>query len=216
MFISSRVLETPQGEQQRRTTPRRSAKANSLKTAGGGVLRPSLGEERPKRSGHAALENKNSDTSNNMSCATWAKRWPMQEVRHDAMRGASRAAPILKQKVRTSCGSARRGDVVGLLHDLLGLLYGCDVDELPIQRHRAEAISLRLLHGLQDAPGLGPAAQLVAAMSSDFFTICSACFMDAMSMSFPSKDTAPRPSRCACSMASRMRLALVTSGSEGL
>src|ERR1700680_3326878 len=46
----------------------------------------------------------------------------------------------------------------------------------------------------------------------------SACAMRmlAMSMSLPSKDTAPRPSFAACAMASMIRLALVTSASDGV
>ena len=46
-----------------------------------------------------------------------------------------------------------------------------------------------------------------AAISSAFVTITSACLIEAMSMSRPSSDTAPLPSFCAWSMASRMRLA---------
>src|SRR5881396_3824689 len=53
-------------------------------------------------------------------------------------------------------------------------------------------------------------------MAAALLSSASAWRMEAMSISRPSRDTAPLPSLAACFMAATMRLALVTSASDGV
>merc|ERR1719401_1430140 len=61
-----------------------------------------------------------------------------------------------------------------------------------------------------DSNSCGEGAYIASWMALCFATICPACLIEAMSMSLPSRETAPRPSRCASSMAFKMRFARVT------